>query len=1458
MTVCLYECLKAVGLQHHYERFTLVGVFRAAHLSVLHMADYPLLGIHSMEERTRLFHLVQLVKTSDLKKLAYDDGNDHNVVRRSSDHSKSSEGDWNADWDDDGVTICGPVVPSFAGPQCVRRCLNFNDETTDDHQRLRTLPLGTGHFYESHTRNENPVKEKRSTTQVQLSGHSRNADTGVYGGRDSNSYEIDVHKTYSLYDFHVGQNNKIDIRGKNSTSTFYTALSPHCETFCPGTVTSKTFNKKSFGQKDTRRKFTKKICSTGIDKPTPVYEAKRTAGYNYGLPLSSSHAPNKRKVGFKRISVCVRKRPLTHAESRRGEKDVVMASGERCVIVHENKEAVDLNQYILQHKFYYDQVFAEQSSNEEVYQKTAYPLVQHMLSGGEATCFAYGQTGAGKTHTMLGSSPERPGLYGLAVRDIFAHLSTTHRHPPLLVYVSFFEIYCGHLYDLLDHRKRLFAREDGQKVVHISGLRHVRVDSIGLLLEVISKGTAERTQGMSCVNPVSSRSHALLQIQLRDPNQQIAGRMWFVDLAGSERASDAKNPNRHSRMEAAEINRSLLALKECIRSLDKEESHTPFRQSKLTQVLKDSFLGDSMTCMIANISPGHPATEHTLNTLRYADRVKELRAKGPPKGRRGGNNSASLSVRASNSSNNSSNVGTPEKPKLRMQIQAFEPSTPTTGLHRRRTFLCSTPKDSVSEEETQARGRGLTGCEHLTLPRGWAEISDSSCERKAEDERVAGKNISERHGKTQRPCVREKTTRAVTVLGQLTDALHIGGKKLGSHFAFAERETGFNHNEKENWQCSLEKRRGEKASWIQPRHETERNGGRNKAVKKPKGGDDKERRRHLRHYHQQLQQFIPVSASSSVLPHSSFTNPSISSSSQASIATIQHSCQHSLSTHLFHSLGDISDAHNNKVMTVDCNREQMYFPGGEKHMQTKTTKMETDERTATSTSTVVKSQLSVNSYSEGQIQMCAEGLDALNFQDNGMTSMPQREEVDCCSLDSSHRGNNSHNNFRSHHQRAPAERPLSPSSEYTNTLLTPKASHTSLELKYSGCNTKILPLSLKKPPETVSSENRRENMLRFSTNPLTALPVEPLNDQQEDSVYTQTQKPPDIHVKRSVLPQRETSSDPVDYNMDPLSISMLQVDQQPATASFLQGNNSDNSHFGVKISGGDDNQGETRKEHHSCEKTVKEFVGNDDEELCLSSFEMPQRGTSYSTASDTEQQMFIKGKFCRKGDNKPPLSGVKLTSNQDPESNQKKHGTPPLDNKNNPYPQNTHIHPSVHCQVSSPSLLHLKNSGSPTLFSIPQYANKKGIKPPSFITTKQSECSSGHLNETLSNYSSDSNISPMSKDSAVIDCQGRCNNQEIIPVGHLFSQCDLDHAKCFITEAYLEQLKEMEALCHKEGRLLCHQHDMAFEEYVHKLAEIMERKASCVQSMKAQLQPYLKPRHPMNTLQRQNNGHDSI
>ncbi|CAO2580479.1 Kinesin-like protein KIF24 [Lemmus lemmus] len=151
------------------------------------------------------------------------------------------------------------------------------------------------------------------------------------------------------------------------------------------------------------------------------------------------------------------------------------------------------------------------------------------------------------------------------------------------------------------------------------------VDLTQYILQVILKGSKERSTGATGVNADSSRSHAIIQIQIKDSAKRTFGRISFIDLAGSERAADARDSDRQTKMEGAEINQSLLALKECIRALDQEHTHTPFRQSKLTQVLKDSFIGNAKTCMIANISPSHIATEHTLNTLRYADRVKELK-----------------------------------------------------------------------------------------------------------------------------------------------------------------------------------------------------------------------------------------------------------------------------------------------------------------------------------------------------------------------------------------------------------------------------------------------------------------------------------------------------------------------------------------------------------------------------------------------------------------------------------------------------------------------------------------------------------------------------------------------------------------------------------------------------------------------------------------------------------------
>lgn len=191
---------------------------------------------------------------------------------------------------------------------------------------------------------------------------------------------------------------------------------------------------------------------------------------------------------------------------------------------------------------------------------------------------------------------------------------------------SFFEIYGNKLYDLLNNRKQLFAREDYKQKVNIVGLQEHPVDTVDELMNIIEYGNSVRATGSTGANADSSRSHAILQICLKQTkDNKLHGIFSFIDLAGSERGADTMNNDKQTRLEGADINKSLLALKECIRSLDLNRRHIPFRGSKLTEVLRDSFIGNSKTVMIANVSPSSASCEHTINTLRYADRVKEKR-----------------------------------------------------------------------------------------------------------------------------------------------------------------------------------------------------------------------------------------------------------------------------------------------------------------------------------------------------------------------------------------------------------------------------------------------------------------------------------------------------------------------------------------------------------------------------------------------------------------------------------------------------------------------------------------------------------------------------------------------------------------------------------------------------------------------------------------------------------------
>ena len=241
------------------------------------------------------------------------------------------------------------------------------------------------------------------------------------------------------------------------------------------------------------------------------------------------------------------------------------------------------------------------------------------------TCFAYGQTGSGKTFTMMGNNEKRiPGLYLLSAVDVFKYLDK-NEYSNLEIWVSFYEIYCNKLFDLLNEKNILQAREDGKGNICIVGLIEKKIQNLKELMAIIDFGLSSRTTGITGANMDSSRSHAIMQISMKKNDGSLYSKISFIDLAGSERAVDTIDTNKQTKIDGAEINKSLLALKECIRALDLEKRHTPFRGSKLTLVLRDSFVGNCLTMMIANISPCLSCSEHTLNTLRYADRVKELR-----------------------------------------------------------------------------------------------------------------------------------------------------------------------------------------------------------------------------------------------------------------------------------------------------------------------------------------------------------------------------------------------------------------------------------------------------------------------------------------------------------------------------------------------------------------------------------------------------------------------------------------------------------------------------------------------------------------------------------------------------------------------------------------------------------------------------------------------------------------
>nr|XP_029709616.1 kinesin-like protein KIF19 isoform X2 [Aedes albopictus] len=336
-----------------------------------------------------------------------------------------------------------------------------------------------------------------------------------------------------------------------------------------------------------------------------------------------------------RLVVAVRIRPLNDGN----ESNCVQVASHRTLLFDEGNRNKPK-------KYNYDYVFGEKSTQEEVYKTTTTSLVQDVLNGYNAAVFAYGATGSGKTHTMLGPNPKRAaaasdqgdnttvasaksqqdsGLMIKAVADIFKFIEAAENPDNFKISLSYLEIYNELIRDLLNPGGPLELREDNKGNQLVTGLSEISTTSRQEVIQLLMKGNKARTVEPTAANQTSSRSHALLSITVlnQTPIGTKQGRLFLTDLAGSERARKTKNRGKRLQ-EGAHINRSLLALGNCINALAGGARYVNYRDSKLTRLLKEALSGRCKTVMIAHVAPEAKHRDETKNTLVYADRANHI------------------------------------------------------------------------------------------------------------------------------------------------------------------------------------------------------------------------------------------------------------------------------------------------------------------------------------------------------------------------------------------------------------------------------------------------------------------------------------------------------------------------------------------------------------------------------------------------------------------------------------------------------------------------------------------------------------------------------------------------------------------------------------------------------------------------------------------------------------------
>nr|KAJ0188521.1 hypothetical protein LSAT_V11C900463440 [Lactuca sativa] len=349
------------------------------------------------------------------------------------------------------------------------------------------------------------------------------------------------------------------------------------------------------------------------------------------------------------VQVLLRCRPFSDDELRNNAPQVVTCNEyQREVAVSQSIAGKQIDRV-----FTFDKVFGPTSQQKDLYEQAITPIVNEVLEGFNCTIFAYGQTGTGKTYTMEGECkrsksgrdgelPSHAGLIPRAVKQIFDTLE--HQNAEYSVKVTFLELYNEEITDLLAHeeisrvvedkqKKLLPLMEDGKGGVLVRGLEEEIVTSASEIFSLLERGSAKRRTAETLLNKQSSRSHSLFSITIHikestpEGEELIkCGKLNLVDLAGSENISRSGAREGRAR-EAGEINKSLLTLGRVITALVEHLGHIPYRDSKLTRLLRDSLGGRTKTCIIATVSPAVHCLEETLSTLDYAHRAKNIKNK---------------------------------------------------------------------------------------------------------------------------------------------------------------------------------------------------------------------------------------------------------------------------------------------------------------------------------------------------------------------------------------------------------------------------------------------------------------------------------------------------------------------------------------------------------------------------------------------------------------------------------------------------------------------------------------------------------------------------------------------------------------------------------------------------------------------------------------------------------------